>query len=150
MNRSALSQRLFFAAAGALALSTILPWVTVSGEHSLAGVMWNTKPTSGGMLYLLLFAAAYAGAGRALRLQQDVRRWAIGTWVVNAWMAVNVIAISSSLKSQHVEDPLGVVGFHSSAGAGVFVASLAVMAGIAGSVTLLRSRAALPATTVAS
>jgi hypothetical protein len=150
MNRSALSHRLFFVAAGALALSTVLPWVTVSGEHSLAGVMWNTKPSTAGMLYLLLFAGAYAGAGRALRLGQDVRRWAIGMWVVNAWMAVNVIAISSSLKSQHVEDPLHVVGFHSTAGVGVFVASLAVMAGVAGSVTLLRMRSARPATTTVS
>lgn len=150
MNRSTLAQRLFFTAAGALALSTVLPWVTVSGEHSLAGVMWSTKPSTGGMLYLLLFAAAYAGAGRALRLSQDMRGWAIGMWVVNAWMAVNVIAISSSLKSQHVEDPLQVVGFHSTAGVGVLVASLAVIAGIAGSVTLLRSRAVSPAKAVAS
>jgi hypothetical protein len=149
VNRSP-SQHLFFAAAGALALSTILPWVTVSGEHSLAGVGWSTRPATGGVLYLLLFAAAYAGAGRAVRLQQDVRRWAIGMWVVNAWMAVNVIAISLSLKNQHVEDPFHVVGFHSSAGAGMLVASLAVIAGIAGSVTLLGSSATRPASVVTS
>jgi hypothetical protein len=139
MNRSASSQYLFFAAAGALALSTVLPWVTISGEDSLAGVGWSTRPSTGGVLYLLLFATAYAGAGRALRLGREIRRWAIGMWVVNAWMAVNVIAISSSLKHQHVEDPFHIAGFHSGAGIGMVVGSLAVAAGIAGSVTLLRA-----------
>src|SRR5919197_131516 len=100
MTRSTLSPRLFFGSAATLALSTMLPWVTVSGEHALAGVGWQTKLSSGGVVYLLLFAAAYAGAGHALRQQREVRRWAVGMWVVNGWMALNVIVLASQVKGR--------------------------------------------------
>jgi hypothetical protein len=65
-------------------------------------------------------------------------------------MAFNAIILASQVKGQHVEDPMHVVGFHSAAGPGVLVASLAVITGIAGSVALLRPRAARAAGAVAS
>ena len=60
--------RLYFAAAAALAVSTVLPWFNVSVGSELSelvpgGLSSSSRPSGGGMLYLLLIATAYARRG---------------------------------------------------------------------------------------
>lgn len=145
-SQSQLPVHLFFAAAAALASATFLPWFTFTLESGFAdflpgGGTTSGRPGGGGVLYLLLFATAYAGAGYALRQRVTFTRLRVAMWAVNAWMVVSLIVIASALRDQ--SDVLGLVGIATSPSVGVFVAAGAVLAGIAGSAVLQRSRAAV-------
>jgi hypothetical protein len=141
-----LSIRSYFGAAAALALATFLPWVSVrmsvgaGGGSSLFGATITTKPGSGGVVYLLLFAAAYAGAGHVLRQNRAPRWLPVAMWAVNGWMVFNLFAISSGL---HGQDTLGqYVSYTTTPAIGMVLAGAAVAAGIVASVGLLRARKA--------
>lgn len=136
------SLQLYFAAAAALAVSTFLPWFTFEVDSALAAFVPDSgNPGAAGTLYLLLFAGVYAGAGYALLRKIELQRLAPAMWGVNAWMVVNVFIIAGSLSDQN--SATSMVGLTTSPTIGVFVAAAAVIAGIAGSVALQRSRVRL-------
>jgi hypothetical protein len=133
-----LASRLYFGAAGALAVSTFLPWWSMHADSDLAsGLGISGKPSAGGMLYLLLFAAAYGFGGYAVQQRLQIRHLTPALWALNAWMLVNVLVIASGLHDQNAATSAIGVTMHPSLG--VFVAVAAVAAGIAGSVVLRRA-----------
>lgn len=118
------SYRIFYAAAGALALSMFLPWVTVLGFVSIHLSGFE-------VVYLLAFTAVYAGEGYFVQTGRVTSTLMTAAWVVNAWMVLNVIVIFSEFgKGDGLVTP----------GAGVYVASLGVIAAIVATVQLHRSR----------
>jgi hypothetical protein len=122
--RRASSVRIFYGAAIALALSLFLPWVSVLGLVSvhLSGFE---------VVYLLAFAAVYAGAAYLVQHDRVTSTFMIAAWVVNAWMIVNVFVIF---------DEFGKGGGLVTPGAGVYVASIGVLAAIVATFQLHRSR----------
>lgn len=123
--RRLLAIRLFFGAGGALVVSAALPWVN-------AGGLISVHLSGGGILYVLLFAAAYAGAGYRIRQRLENRTLLIGAWVVDAWMAINVIVLFATFGGQG-DQTSGV-----SPSIGVFAAGAGVVAGIVATVHLQR------------
>jgi predicted nucleic acid-binding Zn ribbon protein len=123
--RRILSSRLFFGAGGLIAVSAVLPWVSVLGIIS-------AHPSGGQILFIFLFAAACGGAGYLVRQRRATRTLLIGMWAVNALLGLIIIGFYSSLSEGE-----GIVG----PAAGVFVAGIGVIVGIAATVQLHRSRA---------
>lgn len=124
--RRVLATRLFFGAAGALALAAILPWVSAIGIISV-------HLSGGGVVYVLAFAAVYGVIGYRVSQQRASKGLLVATWVLDVWMVVNVIAIFAAFDDQH--DIISV-----SPASGVFVASAGVIAAIVATVQLSRSR----------
>jgi hypothetical protein len=118
------SARVFYMSAVALALSIFLPWVTVLGFVSvhLSGVE---------VVYLLAFTAVYTGLGYLVQQRRVTGALLGAAWAVNSWMILNVIVIF---------DEFGHGAGLVTPGAGVYVASLGVIAGIFATVQLQRSR----------
>jgi hypothetical protein len=122
--RRVASARMFCASAVALVLSLFLPWATVLAVVSV-------HPSGGQVVYLLAFAAIYAGACHKVYRRRVTRTFMIAAWVVNAWMVVNVLAIFNALgKGDGLVSP----------GAGLYIASLGALSGIAATIELHRSR----------
>ena len=135
--RRASAVRLFFAAGAALAVSTLLPWISIDGGSSMFGVTVNTGLPSNGKVYLFVFAAVYAGAGYALSQHRRVRWLVAGMWLVNAWMAVNVYGLYDGL---HDHGGGGqTAGISINPGIGMLIATLGVAVGVLASVTLQRA-----------
>lgn len=136
--RRAMAVRLFFATGAALAVSTLLPWISIDGGSSLFGVTVNTGLPSNGQTYLFVFAAVYAGAGYTLSQHRRLR-WLVATmWLVNAWMVVNVYGLYHGLHDQG--DGGQTAGISINPGVGMLIATLAVAIGVLASVTLQRAR----------
>jgi hypothetical protein len=118
------SVRVFYAAAVALALSIFLPWVTVLGFVSV-------HLSGGGVVYLLAFTAVYAGEGYLVQQRRVTGTLMTAAWAVDAWMILNVVGLFHELgKGAGLVTPA----------AGVYVASVGVIAGIFATVQLQRSR----------
>jgi len=130
--RRNLASRLFFVAGAALALSALVPWVTVSGTGYLTALTYSTRPSSGAVVVLLMIAAGYGWAGWTLREQPGSRRLILAMWIVNALVVSIVLSNGSSLHDQQ--------GVHVSAGGGFLAAFCAACLGIAAAVALHRSR----------
>jgi hypothetical protein len=121
--------RMLFGAAAALAISTLLPWASLGG-------LFSANLSAGGVLYLLLFAAAYGAAGYQLSQRRDDRRILTALWVVNSWMVINVILLFASFGGQ-ADQTIGV-----RPAVGVFVASAGVIVAVIGTLQLRRARSA--------
>ena len=122
--RRVASTRIFCGAAIALVLSTFLPWASVLSIVSV-------HLSGGEVVYLLLFAGIYAGEARLVHNQRVTRSLMIGSWLVNAWMVVNLLVLFNALGQGE-----GLV----SPGAGLYIASVGVIAAIVATVQLHRSR----------
>lgn len=122
--RRASSVRMFYGAAVALALSIFLPWVVVLDVVSV-------HLTGFEVVYLLAFSAVYAREGYLVQQRRVTGTLMTAAWVVNGWMIVNVFAIFEEFgKGDGLVTP----------GAGVYVASIGIIAAIVATVQVQRSR----------
>lgn len=114
---------IFGGAAIALVFSTFLPWASVLS-------VINLHISGGAVVYVLAFAAAYGAAGYLVYRDRVPRVFLIAAWVVNVWMIINIAVLFNALGNSQ-----GAV----SAGAGLYIACIGVIAGIVATVKLHRS-----------
>src|SRR4051794_27910213 len=129
------SIRLFFAAGAAVAPSIVLPWTVMSPtgdvsstSYTTADLSYSTKPTSTGVVILLLVAGTYAWVAWTLREQRSARRRAIRTWICNA-----VVALFAIVNASHVHDNPST---HVTVGAGLLAVFCALGFGIAATIKM--------------
>jgi hypothetical protein len=124
-----MSSRLFFGAGGLIAVSAFMPWVT-------ALTIIQAHLTGGYILLVLVVGAAYGGAGYMVGQRRVTLTLLNGIWALNALTAFGVIVIF---------DVVGGLGNELvSPAAGVFIAGIGVITGVAATVQLHRAGAPLP------
>jgi hypothetical protein len=115
--------RVLYSAAAAVAISAMLPWVSVEG-------ILNAHLSGGGLLFIVILAAGYAGAGWLTQSDRPSRTSQTIAWVINGLLGLVVVAVYSKLGATE-----GVAG----PAIGVFAAAFGVILGVVGALKLGRA-----------